>query len=152
LNKDENELGVELLRIKGAINQKRHTEEDVKTYRSCLEKGGDLALIAAGYALAESLAAVKQTAVEAFRKRLAEIRTGGVLPNAWSQAAMLEGLVFTDRVTLLSISGDLMIYMNRLPVSSSEISNIPNACRVLGRMADLNVKKAREMLDKIEGK
>jgi hypothetical protein len=152
LNKDENELGVELLRIKGAINQKRHTEEDVKTYRSCLEKGGDLALIAAGYALAENLVAVEQTAVEALQKRLAEIRTGGVLPNAWSQRAMLEGLVFTDRATLLSISGNFMIYLNRLAIPPSEISNISNACSVLRRMADLNVKKAREMLDKIEGK
>jgi hypothetical protein len=148
-NGENSKLGLELLRIKGAINGKTASENDIEIFRDCLGKGGDLALIAAGYALSEDLAEAKDKAISVLQKAFAQVRMGGRLPSQWAEVAILEGLVCTDSATLLSLNEDLMGYLKRRVNEPSKIADVINASSLLQRLVALNTEGASDLLRKI---
>lgn len=147
---DARQLGHELLRIKGALHENRHSEQDVEVYRVCLSAEGDLALIAAGYALSENLTDVKQAAVAILQQALGKIRVGGVLPGRWAELAILEGLLFADVATLLPVKEDIIAYLRRLLAEPPKMADVANASSLLRRLASLDVEGVTDLIKKID--
>jgi hypothetical protein len=147
---EDNQLGLQLLQIKSKLCKNMYTEEDVEVFRLSLARGDDLALIAAGYTLSENFTPLKPLAVEVLQKRLIEILATKILPRAWAQTAILEGLSLTDNVILLSKKGDLLIYIKMLLSSHDKPAGFMNLRFLLHRLADLNVSEATAIIKGLE--